>query len=513
MGAEAEERVAEANYVALDFAAAADGYERAFAAYRKEGNVRGAGRVARMIGWVRGNIQGDWAVSGGWNARACAVLEEAPEGSAERGWIEIILAAPEPDLSAKERRARTALDIGRRSGDIDLEIESLGWLGLSLVFADRVEEGMALMDQALTAVCTGEVTELFVIEGTFCAFFWLCERTHDVARAEQWIRTAEEMVKRRGLSAMGAFCRVHYGGILTMAGRWPEAESELAGVAEMFAGTNTRMRSKALVRLADLRVRQGRLEEAELLLDGLDQDEEAARPLAALHLERHEYELARDRLERAIDREHIESTVAGPLLALLVDVHPARGAIPDARAAADRLQAIASRQHAPYLKAAAALAEGQLCIATATGDARSCLSQALAEFDRAQTPMELARTQLELARALTHELPEVAIAEAKRALEGFERLEAARHADEAAAMLRSLGAPVRTGAKGEGVLTKRESEVLALLGEGLSNPEIGDRLYIARKTVEHHVGSLLSKLGLRNRAEAAAYATRSKSSS
>jgi DNA-binding NarL/FixJ family response regulator len=95
--------------------------------------------------------------------------------------------------------------------------------------------------------------------------------------------------------------------------------------------------------------------------------------------------------------------------------------------------------------------------------------------------------------------PEVAVAEAKAALEAFERLEAARHADAAGALLRSLGAPIRTGPKGVGALTRREAEVLALVGAGLSNPEIGDRLYITRKTVEHHVGNILSKLGLRNR--------------
>jgi DNA-binding NarL/FixJ family response regulator len=59
-------------------------------------------------------------------------------------------------------------------------------------------------------------------------------------------------------------------------------------------------------------------------------------------------------------------------------------------------------------------------------------------------------------------------------------------------------------------LTKREAEILQLLATGLSNPEIGDRLYITRKTVETHVGNLLAKLGLRNRAEAAAFVTRQK---
>jgi DNA-binding NarL/FixJ family response regulator len=124
--------------------------------------------------------------------------------------------------------------------------------------------------------------------------------------------------------------------------------------------------------------------------------------------------------------------------------------------------------------------------------------------------MEVARTHLELARASSQRAPEVAIAEARAALQDFERLEAARHADAAGALLRSLGAPIRTGPKGTGALTRREAEVLQLIGAGLSNREIADRLYITHKTVQTHVGNLLAKLGLRNRAQAAAYTTRQK---
>ncbi|MEV7780960.1 response regulator transcription factor [Kitasatospora sp. NPDC088351] len=56
-------------------------------------------------------------------------------------------------------------------------------------------------------------------------------------------------------------------------------------------------------------------------------------------------------------------------------------------------------------------------------------------------------------------------------------------------------------------LTVREQEVLALIGEGLTNRQIGERLYLAEKTVKNHVSRLLAKLGVERRVQAALIAT------
>ncbi len=55
-------------------------------------------------------------------------------------------------------------------------------------------------------------------------------------------------------------------------------------------------------------------------------------------------------------------------------------------------------------------------------------------------------------------------------------------------------------------LTDQERRILALIGEGLTNRQIGDRLFLAEKTVKNYVSALFAKLGMQRRAQAAAYA-------
>jgi DNA-binding CsgD family transcriptional regulator len=512
----AREGLGQAIYLQRDYTGAIAQQERAYAAYRREGKAFAAARAARNLAWITGNVLGDWAVHNGWLARARRILEEVAEDGPERGWVLIIKSYTEPDAEKRQDLCHEAIAIGRRFADPNIEMDALATLGALHLMMGRTDEGLALLDESMAALCAGELTEIATMDNLFCGLFWACELVNDVSRADQWMRASSDVMASRNVVA--AFCRAHYGGILTAAGRWREAEVQLIEAAQHFGQGMPERRAAAYIRLADLRVRQGRLEEAGQLLKGLEQHPDAVRVVAAFHLARGDLALGRDLLERATEGSDDEvaevgaSSMRGPLLALLVDVYLEQDCVEEAEQTALRLHRIAQEQHGTYLTAAAALAQGRVCVAGGHGDARACLNTAREGFAKAQLPMELARTRLEMAYALTERSPEVAVAEAKAALEDFERLEAARYADAAGALLRSLGAPIRTGPKGVGALTRREVEVLELIGAGLSNAEIGDRLYITRKTVEHHVGNVLSKLGLRNRAEAVGYALRQEAS-
>lgn len=494
-------------HAAGDYLGSLAAYEQAFAAYRDAGDLTAAARAARTVGWFRGSVLGQWAVYQGWAAEASSLLERAGDARAA-GWLAYEQARRGENLESQRGLYLEAIAIARRVGDADLECEATAGLGIMLVFSGLVDEGMAHLDQALASICGGVVQELPVVEGCLCGLLNACERTQDVDRAEQWLGAADEVIRAGNLLAVAGYCRAHYAGILISAGRWSEADAELVRAIELL-GDRTEMREAALCRLADLRLRQGRTEEAAVLLGDLEHHEDVVLPLARLHLAQARPAVALELIDRVLATPDLADYTEGALRALAVECVVHLGHLDEARRHVQRLTSLALAQPTAGLRAHAAASRARLCAATGDGDPRACWHEAISLYREARLPVEVARCRLALAQVLAVDRPEVAAAEASAAFAVLDSVGATAAADEAAALLRALGAPARTGDKRNVTLTNREEEVLRLVGHGLTNREIGERLFISPKTVEHHVGRLLSKLGMRSRTEAAAFVARS----
>jgi NarL family two-component system response regulator LiaR len=110
------------------------------------------------------------------------------------------------------------------------------------------------------------------------------------------------------------------------------------------------------------------------------------------------------------------------------------------------------------------------------------------------------------AGAVAYLLKDVGPKELAEAIAAAARGEVRLHPD----VTRRLVSELAGGAakKPEDELTDREREVLACIARGRSNKEIGEDLFISEKTVKTHVGSILDKLGLADRTQAALYAVK-----
>lgn len=502
---EALEGMGEALWWLCDARSSVRHRERAFVMFREAGHAADACTVAVKLSISYLVNLGNDAAARGWLARAERVMADTGANHME-GWLWLMRGFLSPDQDRAREDLARALEWARAAGDVDLELVALADLGLALVVAGKHEQGMALLDEAMAGTLAGENRRLDTVVYTSCNMLAACNHVGDLDRASQWCRVADDFMRDYSCPFLFARCRVHYGSVLLAKGEWARAEEELHAALQISEDAGPGPQAEALARLADLRSRQGRLEEAEAFLTDLN-DAVAPLPAAELRLIRGEPAVAAALLVRRIEQlgdGHIE---AAPTLAMLVDALIACGDIDAAGEAASRLDAIALVRdgHAPALSALAAAH-----VATATGrpNAIRQLESALRHFSRLNLPLETARVRLELAAAVAKRQPDLAAAEARAALAIFEELGAATDADEAASLLRSLGKPGRTGPKHVGILTKREQEVLHLVGLGLSNPEIAQRLFISRKTAAHHVSNLLAKLGLRNRAEAVAFTAR-----
>jgi ATP/maltotriose-dependent transcriptional regulator MalT len=477
---------------------------RAYVMFRRSGDAPRACAAALGMSTSYLTSLGNRAAARGWLARAERVMQ-GTDPNPMQGWLWLMRGY----MTADREPLGRALEFARASGDVDLELVALADMGLVLVRTGEVDEGMALVDEAMAGTLGGEYSRLETVVYTSCDMLEACSLAGDLERASQWCRVADDFIRDYGCPFLYARCRAHYGSVLVAKGRWELAERELHAALEMAEDAGPEPRIEALARLAELRVHQGRLEEAEALLFGLDDDSVAALAAAAVRLARGEPGVAVALLERRLDRIGDRNVERATTLERLVRVLLSVGDRDAAAAAAAKLDEVARLQGHEQAVAYALLASAR--IARADGrrnDAIDLLERALERLASLDLPVESAYARLEQAHAFSPGHPELAIEAARAALVAFEALGATPGADASAALLRSLGVGGRTGPRNAGVLTKREQEVLRLVGLGLSNPEIAERLFISRKTAAHHVSHVLAKLGLRNRAEAVAYAAR-----
>lgn len=478
--------------------------QAAYRGYKTRGDARRAAMLAAWLAREQVFLSANFSAMRGWFARAERLLA-GEEACVEQGWLMIWRASL---LSPPQELAQTAEEVFRMAqnfGDDDLQTLALALGGVARVNLGQVDRGMVHLDEAMVAVSAGEVGWMTVSE-VFCLLLTACDLAGDLERTEQWCRTAADYASRRRFPFLAATCRVVYGSLLAAAGHWNDAEKELTGAIDAFNAGHRALRAGAMIKLADLRVSQGRLEEADALLSGYIDHGSAVLPLARLYRGRGELALARATLEQALNGAAPATIDQAPLLRLLVEVLLEQGELDGADRAAHLLAALAGSAGSDLLLAQADLAEGQVRRAAGEPQAGRCFQSAIDRLQNFEQSLLSSQARLEMARLLGAGDPPGAITWARAALVSFERLGADHYAGQAAQLLQQLGAPRRGGPRREGQLTQREEQVLALIATGLSNREIAARLVVSPKTVEHHVGQILAKLGARSRAEAAAYA-------
>ncbi len=484
--------------------------EQAYRLYRDGGDAKGAARVALWLVWDNLAIRGDSAVASGWLERARRLLS-GHESSAEFGWLllregEVALFRGHDPTTARASGMQAA-ELGRQTGDRGLEFTGLALEGLARVSAGDVAAGMRCLDEATAAATGGEVKELHTVGVVCCWQIFACERVRDFDRAAQWCARVQEFTKRWRFRPLSAICRVQYAGVLIWRGAWAEAETELAAAVRDFEQSRPPLIGQAYARLGELRLRQGHLDEAATLFEQAGSQPIARLGQVALALERGDAAGAAADIDRyLVQTGAVEPTLRAGALELAMRAHSALKEWAVAEQAREELRDIAQTLGTVPLALSVAAAEGDLL--RHRGDALGAANrfeEAVVLAERTDAPFELARVRLELSQVLAEQGQRAgAEREARRALETFQGLGATRDVTRATALLTRLAESPGAGGKPE--LTARQLEILRLVAQGLSNPEIAVRLRLSDHTVKRHVANLLTRLGLPSRAAAVAHA-------
>jgi ATP/maltotriose-dependent transcriptional regulator MalT len=474
--------------------------ERAHRAYRDAGDRPGAARCAFWIG-LRLLLSGKTGAATGWLARGQRVLDQEGRASVEEGYL--LLPVAEHHLRAGELDravavAREATSVGTRLGDRDLMAAARHAEGKTLLEMGRLEAGFALLDEAMVEVMSGELSPMMT-GLLYCSVISCCQRLHALGRAREWTAALGRWCQeQRQMVFFTSTCLVHRAEILQLQGAWADALAE----ARRACRQPTQESGAAFYQQGEILRLRGTLDAAEQAYRSASRAGAEPQPgLALLWLARGRTRAAAAAIGRALD-ETVEPLGRARFLPARVEILLAGRDHEGARAACAELAEIAAKFHTDVLRATAAQAQGALELAA--GNPREALVRlrlAWKEWQALEIPHAAARTRelLGLAcRALGDRAGGQMELEAARAV--YERLGAGPDVARIDALLAH-----RTGAGPNG-LTSREAQVLRLVAAGKSNKEVAGALALSVKTVERHVGNILTKLDVPSRAAATAWA-------
>jgi DNA-binding CsgD family transcriptional regulator len=447
---------------------------------------------------------GEPALAAGWTARAEGLVAEIGGDVPERGWVALLRmfralgAGRYADAGAA---ADEATDIGRRHHDPDLTAMGVCSQGRLALYAGRVPEGLALLDEAMVRVIAGETSPI-IAGHVYCTAIEGCQEISDFGRMAEWTAALERWCAAQpGLLAFTGQCAVHRGQLMRVRGEWADALDELELARRRYREVGAPdAAGLAAYEAGDVHRLRGDWERADAAYQvAADAGFDPQPGLALLWSARGQVEAARG----AVDRLLAEG--AGPvqrcrLLPAAVEVLLAAGKVDRAREAAGELDTVASTFGCVSLTASSAQAAG--AVELASGDASGALPylrKAHQLWSGAESPFERARVQVLMGRALAAMGDEDS---ARRELEAarstFRRLGAVPAADEATRLLAPAALPAG--------LTGREVEVLRLVASGRSNAQIAAELVLSEKTVARHLSNIFGKLDVGSRTAATAFA-------
>jgi LuxR family maltose regulon positive regulatory protein len=496
-----------------------DSRERAYRLYVACGDRTSGARVAVWLAWDYWAFRGENAIANGWLQRARSLLDGQPP-CPERAWLEVregsLCLLEEGDPVRARALAAEGIRIARQTGSVDLEMLGRAVEGLSMVALGDVAEGMCKLDEVNASIIAGELTDRVAIGLSGCYLIAACERVRDYDRAIQWCKRLKEFCAKWGLKPLFAVCRTQYASICLWRGTWGEAERELIAARDELAASRPAMIGEALVRLAELRRRQGRLEEAAALIDQASLHGAGLLERAELTLDCGDPGAAAERAEQFLRQAPVSNrTNRAAALEILVRAYVTLGDYRAAESSLCELKEIAARIATVPFRASASYAAGCLALGQDRADtARRCFEDAVDLYLRSGAPFELGRARIELARALAMlGRKDAAIAEVQRAKMLLSELKADLETTRAQGVLIMLANSEQTS-PGSATkpkadpLTRRELEILGLVAEGLNNHTIAKRLFVSEHTVHRHLANILNKLDVSTRAAAVAQASR-----